>query len=62
MIRLGSAAEQAKSLAYRLYAICERKGWAEEARAYNGLVLAWPELERLAGETSGQAEQAGLFE
>ena len=27
---------------------CERKGWAEEALSYNGLVIAWPELTRLA--------------
>ena len=43
-----SVAEQARNLAYRLYTICERKKWAEEARAYNGLVLAWPDLEKLA--------------
>jgi putative DNA methylase len=62
LAKLGPTAEQAKSLAYRLYTTCERKGWAEEARAYNDLVLAWSELERLAGETSDQAEQTGLFE
>ena len=27
---------------------CSMKGWNEEARAYNGLVVAWPDLERLA--------------
>ena len=36
--------ESARELAYRLFAICERKKWAEEALAYNGLVIAWPEL------------------
>ena len=59
-----STAEAARELAYRLYTICERKGWAEEARAYNGLVIAWPELEKLAGtlaSTSGPA-QSDLFE
>ena len=49
--RLGAMAEQARKLAYRLYTICDRRGWAEEAQAYNGLVLAWPELEKLAGES-----------
>lgn len=48
LARLGSTANQARDLAYRLYQICERKGWAEEARVYNGLVIAWPELERLS--------------
>jgi putative DNA methylase len=65
MARLGATAEQARILAYRLYTTCERKGWADEARAYNGLVLAWPELEKLAAETGPSVEaetQAGLFE
>ena len=53
---LGSTvAEQARNLAYRLYTICERKKWADEARAYNGLVLTWPELEKLAASHSSAA-------
>ncbi len=47
--KLALVADDARLLAYRLYTVCERKGWAEEGRAYNGLVVAWPELERLAG-------------
>ena len=46
--KLGPTAAAARDLAYRLYTTCERKGWAEEARAYNGLVASWPELEKLA--------------
>ncbi|HEY7330650.1 MAG TPA: DUF1156 domain-containing protein [Gemmataceae bacterium] len=46
--RLGGVAETARELAYRLYSICERKKWADEALAYNGLVIAWPELTKLA--------------
>jgi putative DNA methylase len=46
--KLGTTAAAARDLAYRLYTTCERKGWAEEARAYNGLVVSWPELEKLA--------------
>jgi putative DNA methylase len=45
---LSATADQARDLAYRLYSICERKGWAEEARTYNNLVVAWPELQKLA--------------
>jgi putative DNA methylase len=65
LAKLGPAAEQARSLAYRLFTTCERKKWAEEALAYNGLVLAWPELEKLANaaRASAAAEvQAGLFD
>ncbi|WP_437799217.1 DUF1156 domain-containing protein [Sorangium sp. So ce693] len=46
--KLGSAADATRELAYRLYNTCERKKWSEDARAYNGLILAWPELEKLS--------------
>ncbi len=46
--KLGGQAEVARELAYRLYTICERKKWAPEARAYNGLVVSWSEIEALA--------------
>ena len=46
----GSNAERAKDLAYRLYTISERKRWAQEAYAYNALVVAWPEIQSRAAE------------
>jgi putative DNA methylase len=46
--KVGGLGEVAKELAYRLYTICERKKWAKEALAYNALVVAWPEIVRLA--------------
>ncbi len=42
--------ETARELAYRLYQTCERKKWADQARSYNGLVVSWPEIERMARE------------
>lgn len=48
--RLGGLAETARELAYRLYTICERKGWAEEAQAYNGLAVNWPDIRKQAEE------------
>jgi len=62
MKKLGPTAEQARNLAYRLYTTCERKDWAEEARAYNGLVIAWPELEKLSNAETIQEQQTELFE
>jgi putative DNA methylase len=62
--RLGGLAETCRDLAYRLYTICERKKWAEEALAYNGLVIAWPELTKLALAQQQQqppATQTELF-
>lgn len=46
--KLGGTAEIARDLAYRLYVLCERNKWAKEALAYNGLVIVWPELSKLA--------------
>lgn len=46
----GANAERAKALAYRLYTIAEKKGWAQEAYAYNSLVVAWPEIQARAAE------------
>jgi len=41
---LGSFAEVARDLAYRLYLVCERKKWSQEGQAYNGLVVSWPHI------------------
>lgn len=62
---LTSEPEQAKALAYRLYTIAERKGWAGEAYAYNSLVVAWPEVQSKAAELRSKQEngkQMKLFE
>ena len=37
--------ENARALAYRLFAICERKGWAQEAIAYNKLIISWTHIQ-----------------
>jgi putative DNA methylase len=56
------ATEVARDLAYRLYTVCERKKWAQEAIAYNGLVVSWPELQKLAGkQTAAGTGDVGLF-
>lgn len=46
----GSRAEDARRLAYRLYTLSERRGWSEEALAYNGLVASWSAAQRHADE------------
>ena len=53
--KLGSQAETARELCYRLYTLCERKKRATEAMAYNGLVQSWPEITRLAREKPSAA-------
>lgn len=46
--KLGGLGDTARDLAYHLFKICERKKWSQEALAYNGLVIAWPEITKLA--------------
>jgi putative DNA methylase len=62
--QLGGMGETARDLAYRLYTICERKKWADEALAYNGLVIAWSELSKLALSERSKpgATQTKMFE
>ena len=48
----GDLAASCRALAYRLYNHCEKSKQADEARSYNGLVIAWPELERQASAAS----------
>jgi len=45
-----SEPDQAKALAYRLYTIAERKNWAQEAYAYNALVIEWPNVQSQAAD------------
>ena len=56
---LTSEPEHAKALAYRLFTIAERKGWAQEAYAYNSLVIAWPDVQAKAAELQAQARSGG---
>jgi len=59
---VGAYGEAALDLAYRLYIVCERKKWSDEAQAYNSLVVEWSDIsgsvEQLRRTT---AEQAILF-
>jgi putative DNA methylase len=48
LAQMPERSESIRALAYRLYTLCERKGWAEDARAYNELVTTWPGMEAAA--------------
>ena len=56
----GGRAEVARELAYRLYAICERKGWSKEGLSYNSLVRSWPEILTISQQVQ-QSEQGALL-
>lgn len=59
LAKLGPIAEVARDLAYRLYTVCERKGWSQDALGYNMLVVAWPRLKELAAQQ--KSRQSELF-
>ena len=59
--KLGSQAEAARDLAYRLYTISERKRRAADALQYNGLVQSWPEIVRIAGERRAMTATQGAL-
>lgn len=53
-------AEATRQLAYRLHTLCERAGWAEDARAYNEIITSWSAIE--AAATAAPVEkQTSLF-
>jgi len=60
LARMPARAEPIRALAYRLYTLCERKGWAEDARAYNELITAWSGVERGASEAGHVGSQGSL--
>lgn len=57
--KLGSMAETARELAYRLYSLCERRKRAQDALSYNSLVQSWPEIMRLASEAAKNTTDKG---
>lgn len=54
--KLGTQADVARELAYRLYSICERKKRSADGQRYNALVSSWPELVRLAQQAPRQEQ------
>jgi putative DNA methylase len=53
-------AEATRQLAYRLYTLCERAGWAEDARGYNEIITSWSAIEA-ASTRAPRPKQAALF-
>jgi putative DNA methylase len=62
---MGSLAEDARALAYRLYEIASQKAWNAEALVYNELAQEWAHLDTLAADFSsgrrGAAPERDLF-
>jgi len=60
LAKMPEKGEAIRQLAYHLYTLCERKKWAEEARAYNELIGSWPAIVAASFDTGHKGEQTGL--
>ncbi|WP_421257947.1 DUF1156 domain-containing protein [Aeromonas sp. 600886] len=60
LARLSGKSDAIRSLAYRLYTLCERKGWAQDARAYNELVTAWDAMQSAMADSGQVGESYSL--
>lgn len=62
LAKMPEKGESIRQLAYHLYTLCERKKWAEEARAYNELIGSWHAIVAASHEVghSGSQTELGL--
>ena len=49
-----------KELAYLLYNVCDKKGWASSAALFNGLGTSWSDLAGARTSSRGTDEQGAL--
>jgi len=50
-----------KNLLYKLFSICEKKGWAKNALDYNALLISWEKAHELAVRRINKYEQDQLL-
>lgn len=60
LARMPEKGEAIRQLAYHLYTLCERKKWADDARAYNELITAWHAIVSASHETGHRGSQLGM--
>jgi putative DNA methylase len=61
LARMPERSADIRRLAFWLYTLCERKGWADDARGYNELVTAWHAIEN-ASQDAGEVHSQGSFD
>ncbi|EIL98262.1 hypothetical protein RHOFW104T7_15815 [Rhodanobacter thiooxydans] len=60
LARMPERSGDIRRLAFWLYTLCERKGWADDARNYNELVTAWYAIENTSHESGELHTQGSL--
>ena len=58
--RMPEKGEAIRQLAYHLYTLCERKKWAEDARAYNELIGSWHSIVTASHDVGHKGSQSEL--
>jgi putative DNA methylase len=62
LARMSDKAEPIRQLAYRLYTVCERKGWAEDAGLYNALIASWHSILEESHKSEKHINKRDLFD
>jgi putative DNA methylase len=60
LARMPERADAIRNLAYRLYTLCERKSWVDDARSYNELITSWTGIEAASHEKGHFGSQTKL--
>ena len=60
LARMPEKGEAIRQLAYHLYTLCERKKWAEDARAYNELIASWHAIVTASHDVGHKGSQVEL--
>ena len=60
LAKMPEKGEAIRQLTYHLYTLCERKKWADEARAYNELISSWSSTVLAANEVGHTGVQTGF--
>ena len=60
LAKMPDKGESIRQLSYHLYTLCERKKWAEEARAYNELIVSWNAIAAASHKVGHSGTQANL--
>ena len=62
LARIPDKAEAVRQLAYHLYTLCERHGWADDARGYNELITSWGNIVSESFNAGQVGAMGDLFE
>ena len=60
LARMPEKQEPVRQLAYRLFTVCERRKWSEDAGRYNDLVTSWHAIVEASHHVGHEGQQVDL--